>query len=106
MLNGYQPPTELCNLELPPLEDIDPIQHYRVISIHPIYDTLGNLQALHSTMLQKALLEMKDKRNLTTDNEARQKGAYGSTFTYQAGNRHKRLLQLYCLWLLMVLKPK
>ena len=42
MLNGYQPPTELSNLELPPLKDIDPIQHYRIISIHPIYGTLGN----------------------------------------------------------------
>ena len=83
-------PTELCNLELPPLKDIDPIQHYRVISIHPIYDTLGNLQTLNSTMLQKALLEVKDKRNLTSGNEARQKGANGSRFTYQAGNRHKR----------------
>ena len=60
MLNGYQPPTELCNLELPSLEDIDPIQNYRVISTHPIYDTLGNLQTLNSTMLQKALLEMKE----------------------------------------------
>ena len=92
MLNGYQPPTELCNLELPPLKDIDPIQHYRVISTHPIYDTLGNLQTLNSTMLQKALLEMKDKRNLTSDNEARQKGGNGSGFTYQAGNRHKRFV--------------
>ena len=92
MLNRYKPPTELCNLELPSLEDIDPIQHYRVISTHPIYDTLGNLQTLNLTMLQKALLEMKDKRNLTSDNEARQKGANGSTFTYQAGNRHKRFV--------------
>ena len=92
MLNGYQPPTELCNLELPPLKDIDPIQHYRVISTHPIYDTLENLQTLNSTMLQKALLVMKNKRNLTSDNEARQKGANGSGFTYQAGNRHKRFV--------------
>ena len=92
MLNGYQPPTELCNLELPPLIGIDPIQHYRIISIHPIYGTLGNLQTLNSTMLQKAFLEMKDKRNLTLDNEARQKGANGSRFTYQAGNRHKRFI--------------
>ena len=43
-------------------------------------------------MLQKAFLEMKDKRNLTLDNEARQKGANGSGFTYQAGNRHKRFV--------------
>ena len=92
MLNGYQPPTELCNLELPPLKDIDPIQHYRVISSHPIYGTLGNLQTLNSTMLQKALLEMKDNRNLTSDNEGRQKGANGSRFTHQAGNRHKRFV--------------
>ena len=53
---------------------------------------MGNVQALNSTMLQKALLEMKDKRNLTSDNEARQKGVYGFTFTYQAGNRHKRFV--------------
>ena len=92
MLNGYQPPTEFCNLELPPLKDIDPIQYYRVISTHPIYDTLENLQTLNSAMLQKALLEMKDKRNLTSDNEARQKGANGSGFTYQAGNRHRRFV--------------
>ena len=92
MLNGYQLPTELCNLELPPLKDIYPIQHYRVTSIHPIYDTLGNLQTINSTMLQKALLEMKDKRNLTSDNEARQKGANGSRFTHQASNRHKRFV--------------
>ena len=92
MLNGYQPPTELCNLELPPLKDIDPIQHYRVISTHPIYDTLGNLQTINSIMLQKALLEMKNKRNLTSDNEARQKGANGSRFTHQADNRHKRFV--------------
>ena len=57
-----QPPTELCNLELPPLKDIDPIQHHRAISTHPIYDTLGNLQTINSTMLQKALLEMKNKK--------------------------------------------
>ena len=92
MLNGYQLPTELCNLELSPLKDIDRIQHYRVISTHPIYDTLGNLQTLNSTLLQKTLLEMKDKRNLTSDNKARQKGANGSGFTYQAGNRHKRFV--------------
>ena len=61
MLNGYQPPTELCNLELPPLKDVDPIQHYRIISVHPIYGTFGNLQTLNSTMLQKAFLEMKTK---------------------------------------------
>ena len=67
MLNGHQHQTELCNLELPPLKDIDPIQHYRIISVHPIYGTLGNLQNLNSTMLQKAFLEMKDKRNLTLD---------------------------------------
>ena len=85
-------PTELCYLELPPLEDIDPIQHYRVRSTHPICDTLANLQALNLTMLQKALLEMKDKRNSTSANEARQKGVYGSTFTYQAGDRQKRLV--------------
>ena len=72
------------------IDDIDPIQHYRIISIHPLYGTLGNLQTLNSTMLQKAFLEMKDKRNLTLDNEARQKGANCSEFTYQAGNRHKR----------------
>ena len=65
MLNGYQPPTELCNLELPPLKDVDPIQHYEIISVHPIYGTFGNLQTLNSTMLQKAFLEMKDKRNLS-----------------------------------------
>ena len=105
MLIGYQPPTELCNLELPPLEDIDPIQHYRVISTHPIYDTLRNLQAYNSTMLQKALLEMKDKRNLTSDNETRKR-------EYMAPHSHiklvidiRDLLQLCCLWLLMVLKP-
>ena len=67
MLNGYQPPTELCTLELPPLEAIDPIQHYRIISAHPIYDTLEDLQALNSTMLHKALLEMKDKTNFTSN---------------------------------------
>ena len=92
MLNGYQLPTKLCNLELPPLEDIDPIQHYRVISTHPIYDTLGKLQALNSTMLEKALLDMKDKTNLTSANEAGQRRVYGSTFTYQADNRHKRFV--------------
>ena len=92
MLNGYQPPTELCDLELPPLKDVDPIQHYGIISVHPIYGTFGNLQTLNSTMLQKAFLEMKDKRNLTLDNEARQQGANGSRFTYQAGNRHKRFV--------------
>ena len=53
MLNGYQPPTEICNLELPPLKDIDPIQHYRVISTHPIYDTLGNLQTVNSNYATK-----------------------------------------------------
>ena len=47
MLNGYQPPTELCNLELPPLKDVDPIQHYGIISVHPIYGTFGNLQTLN-----------------------------------------------------------
>ena len=89
MLNGYQPPTELCNLELPSLETIDPIKHYRIISAHPIYDTLEGLQALNSTMLQKALLEMKDKTNFTSANEARQKRVCGSTFTYQSGNRQE-----------------
>ena len=59
MLNGYQPLTELFSLELPPLETIDPIKHYRIISAHPIYDTLEGLQALNSTMLEKTLLEMK-----------------------------------------------
>ena len=92
MLNGYQPPTELCNLELPPLKDVDPIQHYGIISVHPIYGTFGNLQTLNSTMLQKAFLELKDKRNLTLDNEARQQRAKGSRFTYQAGKRHKRFV--------------
>ena len=92
MLNEYQPPTELCNLELPPLGDIDPIQHRRVISTNPIHATLGNLQTFNSTMLQKALLEMKDKKKLTSANEARQRRVYGSTFTYQAGNRHKRFI--------------
>ena len=43
-------------------------------------------------MLQKALLEMKGKTNLTSSNEARQRRVYGSTFTYQAGNRHKRFV--------------
>ena len=92
MLNEYQPPTELFNLELPPFEDIDPIQHYRAISTHPICGTLGNLQALNSTMLQKALLEMKDKTTLTSANEVGQSRVYGCIFTYQAGNGHKRLV--------------
>ena len=105
MLNGYQPPTEICNLELSPLKDIDPIQPYRVINTHPIYDTLGNLQTVNSTMLQKALLEMKDKGNLTSDNEARREGANGSRFTYQAGNRHKRFVTTLLSLALMVLKP-
>ena len=86
MLNGYQPPTELCNLELSPLETIDPIKHYRIISTHPINDTFEGLQALHSTMLEKALLEMKDKTNFTSARENR----LSSTFTYQSSNRHKR----------------
>ena len=92
ILNGYQPPTELCNLELPPLKDVDPTQYYGIISVHPVYGTYGNLQTLNSTMLQNAFLEMKDKRNLTLDNEARQQRAQGSRFTYQTGNRHKRFV--------------
>ena len=92
MLNGYQPPTELCTLELPPLEVIDPIQHCRIISAHPISDTLEDLQALNSSMSQKALLEMKDKTNFTSAKENRQRRVYGSTFIYQAGNRHKRFV--------------
>ena len=42
-------------------------------------------------MLQKALLEMKDKTNFTSANEARQRRAYGPTFTYQP-NRQKRFV--------------
>ena len=83
---------QLCNLELPPLEAIDPIKHYRIISAHPIYDTLEGLQALNSTMLEKALLDMKDQTNFTSANEARQRRMYGSTFTHQSGNRHKRFV--------------
>ena len=105
MLNGYQPPTELCNLELPPLKDIDPIQHYRIISVHPIYGTFGNLQTLNSTMLQKAFLEMKVKRNLTLDNEARNREQMALDSHIKLVIDTRDLLQLYCLWLLMVLKP-
>ena len=90
--DGYQPSTELCNLEFPPLKAIDPIQHYRIISTHPIYDTLEGLQALNSSMLPKALLEMKDKTNFTSARENRQRRVYDSTFTYQAGNRYKRFV--------------
>ena len=105
MLNGYQPPIELCNLELHPFEVIDPIQHYRKISTHPIYDTLEGLQALNSSMLQKALLEMKDKTNFTSARENGQRRVCGSTFTYQAGNRHKRFVTTLMSLAFEVLKP-
>ena len=43
-------------------------------------------------MLQKAFWEMKDKTNFTSTKENRQTRVFGSTFTYQAGNRHKRFV--------------
>ena len=97
-------PIELCNLELPPLEDIEPIQHYRVISTNPIYDTLGNLQALNSTVTKGSFGNERQKKF----NQLMKLGKR----EYMAPHSHiklvidtRDLLQLYCLWLLMVLKP-
>ena len=94
MLNGYQPPSELCSLTLPPLQEIDPVQNYRIIDSHPIYDSLESLQVLNSTMFAKAILEMKDKTNFSSIGQTREQTVSPSPytkFTYQSV-RHKRFV--------------
>ena len=94
MLNGYQPPSELCSLTLPPLQEIDPIQNYRIIDSHPIYDSLESLQVLNSTMFARAILEMKDKTNFSSIGQTRDQTVSPSPytkFTYQSV-RHRRFV--------------
>ena len=48
-------------------------------------------------MLQKALLEMKDKTNFTSTNEARQRRVYGPTFIYQPNRQNRFVTTLMSL---------
>ena len=87
MLNGYQPSSELCSLTVPPLQEIDQIQNYRIIDIHPIFDSLESLQVLNSTMFARAILEMKDKTNFSSIGQTRDQTVSPSPctkFTHQS----------------------
>ena len=94
LLNECQPPSELCSLTLPPSQETDPIQNYRIIDSHPICDSLESLQVLNSTMFARAILEMKDKTNFSSIGQTRDQTVSPSPYTKFTDQsvRHQRFV--------------